>query len=116
MTTTAVKDFYQEIFGTLCSELNLFLDDHSTHDIGHFNVFNIADMYCKKTTLMPYNRRTYYKISLVKGRNRVEYADKVLEIEEYGVLFATPKIPYRYIPADKNQAGHFCVFTPDFIP
>jgi AraC-like DNA-binding protein len=65
---------------------------------------------------MAYNRRTYYKISLVHGRNRVDYADKVLEIEDYGVLFATPKIPYRYTPADSNQAGHFCVFTPDFMP
>jgi AraC family transcriptional activator of pobA len=116
MTTTAVKDFYQDIFGTVCSELNYFLDDQSTHDIGHFNVFNIADVYCKKNTIMPYNRRTYYKISLIKGRNRVDYADKVLEIEDYGVLFATPKIPYRYTPADKNQAGHFCVFTADFMP
>jgi AraC family transcriptional regulator, transcriptional activator of pobA len=118
MNALAVKDFYQEIFGTVCSELNYFLEDQSNHDIGHFNVFNIADMYCegKKNTVMPYNRRTYYKISLVRGRNRVDYADKVLEIEEYGVLFATPKIPYRYTPADRNQAGHFCVFTPDFMP
>ena len=116
MTTTAVKDFYQEIFGTVCSELNYFLDNEGSHDIGHFNVFNIADMYCKKNTVMPYNRRTYYKISLIKGRNRVDYADKVLEIEEYGVLFATPKIPYRYTPLDTNQAGHFCVFTADFMP
>lgn len=116
MTTTAVKHFYQEIFGTVCSELNYFLDDQSNRDIGHFNVFNIADMYCNKNKVMPYNRRTYYKISLVKGRNRVEYADKVLDIEEYGVLFATPKIPYRYTPTDTNQAGHFCLFTPDFMP
>jgi AraC family transcriptional regulator, transcriptional activator of pobA len=116
MTSTAVKDFYQDIFGTVCSELNYFLDDQSTHDIGHFNVFNIADVYCKKNTVMPYNRRTYYKISLIKGRNRVDYADKVMEIEDYGVLFATPKIPYRYTPADKNQTGHFCVFTTDFMP
>ena len=65
---------------------------------------------------MPYNRRTYYKISLINGKNHVEYADKVLDIEDHAVLFATPKIPYRYIPADRNQAGHFCVFTPDFMP
>lgn len=118
MNSIAVKDFYQEMFGTVCSELNYFLEDQSTQDIGHFNVFNIADMYCqgKKNVVMPYNRRTYYKISLVKGRNRVDYADKVVEIEEFGVLFATPKIPYRYTPADRNQAGHFCVFTPDFMP
>jgi AraC family transcriptional regulator, transcriptional activator of pobA len=118
MTTTAVKDFYKEIFGTLCPELNTFLEDQSTNDIGHFNVFNIADMYCdaKKKAAMPYNRRTYYKISLIKGKNHVEYADKVLDIEDHAVLFATPKIPYRYMPADRNQAGHFCVFTPDFMP
>ena len=65
---------------------------------------------------MPYNRRTYYKISLINGKNHVEYADKVLDIEDHAVLFATPKIPYRYVPADRNQAGHFCVFTPDFMP
>lgn len=117
MTSTSVRDFYQEIFGTVCSELNYFLDDQSNHDIGHFNVFNIADMYCGgKSGGMLYNRRTYYKVSLVKGRNRVDYADKVLEIEAYGVLFATPRIPYRYTPLDSNQAGHFCAFTPDFMP
>jgi AraC-like DNA-binding protein len=118
MTTAAVKDFYTEVFGTLCPELNHFLGDQSTREIGHFNVFNIANMYCggKKKVAMPYNRRTYYKISLIRGRNQVEYADKVLNIEDHAVLFATPKIPYRYMPADSNQAGHFCVFTPDFMP
>lgn len=117
MTTTAIKDFYQEVFGSACSELNHFLDNPGNHDIGHFNVFNIADMYCKgKPNGMPYNRRTYYKISLIKGKNRVEYADKVLEIDDCAVLFATPKIPYRYTPLDKVQSGHFCVFTPDFMP
>lgn len=118
MTATAVKDFYKEAFGALCPELQHFLDDQSTSEIGHFNVFNIADMYCngKHKSAMPYNRRTYYKISLINGRNRVEYADKLLDIEDHAVLFATPKIPYRYIPIDSNQAGHFCVFTPDFMP
>ena len=118
MTTTAVKDFYKEVFGNLCPELNNFLEDQNNNDIGHFNVFNIADMYCdsKKKGGMPYNRRTYYKISLIKRKNRVEYADKALDIEDRAVLFDTPKIPYRYMPADRNQAGHFCVFTPDFMP
>lgn len=118
MTTAAtVKDFYTEIFGSACPELNFFLEDQYTHDIGQFNVFNISDIYCEtKKGVMPYNRRTYYKISLVKGRNRVEYADKVVDIEDRAILFATPKIPYRYVPADKNQGGHFCVFTPDFLP
>ncbi len=64
---------------------------------------------------MAYNRRLYYKISLIKGKKLVEYADKTVMIEQQGVLFATPKIPYRYIPQNKNQAGFFCVFTKEFL-
>jgi AraC family transcriptional regulator, transcriptional activator of pobA len=118
MTTAAIKDFYQEVFGAMCPELNYFLDHPTNHDIGHFNVFNINDMYCnaKSKGGMLYNRRAYYKISLINGKNRVEYADKVLDIQDYAILFATPKIPYRYLPADTNQSGHFCIFTPDFMP
>src|SRR5688572_28511723 len=117
MTTATVKEFYKEAIGTLCPELKHFLEDQTTSEIGHFNVFNIADMFCNgKNKGMPYNRRTYYKISLINGRNHVEYADKVLDVDDYAVLLATPKIPYRYIPVDGNQAGHFCVFTADFMP
>src|SRR5690606_12607460 len=64
---------------------------------------------------MPYNRRTYYKISLIKGRNRAEYADKVVEIDKAALLFATPQIPYHWLPYDQDQSGHFCIFTHDFL-
>lgn len=114
---TTVKEFYNEIFGFDCKELNHFFDTKNNADIGHFNVFDIADMYanCKGKIKMPYNRRTYYKISLIKGKNRAEYADKVVEISEYAILFATPKIPYTYFPENTDQGGHFCVFTHDFL-
>jgi AraC-like DNA-binding protein len=117
MTTASIRTFYSEVFGGLCPELNYFLDDQRQSDIGHVNVFNIAEMFetCKGKPAMPYNRRSYYKVSLINGRNRVEYADKVHHVEQYAVLFATPKIPYRYLPLDLQQAGHFCVFTADFI-
>jgi AraC-like DNA-binding protein len=64
---------------------------------------------------MPYNRRAYYKISLIRGRNKAEYADKVIDIETNALLFATPKIPYNYVPQDDNQDGFFCIFTHDFL-
>jgi AraC-like DNA-binding protein len=64
---------------------------------------------------MPYNRRAYYKISMISGRNRAEYADKVFEIEKNAVLFATPKIPYNYVPLDDDQHGFFCIFTDAFL-
>lgn len=117
MTTVSIRNFYQETFGSECPELNFFLDDQTHRDVGHFNVFNLEAMYggCKAGITMPYNRRSYYKVSLIRGRNQVEYADKVMNVERQAVLFATPKIPYRYRPLDYNQSGHFCVFTTDFV-
>lgn len=115
METITIKEFYKEIFE--CPVIEQFLDGHSNNDIGHFNVFNIADLYCPANgkAAMPYNRRTYYKISLINGQNLVEYADKEIPITTKGVLFASPKIPYRYTPLNSDQSGYFCVFTPDFM-
>lgn len=117
METITIKEFYKDVFGGCCPEIDKFLDEGNSNDIGHFNVFNIKDLYktCTAKPTMPYNRRTYYKISLIKGRNKVEYADKVVDIDNYAILFATPKIPYNYTPLDNEQSGHFCVFTKEFI-
>ena len=45
----------------------------------------------------------------------MEYADRVIDINSYAVLFATPRIPYNYTPMGGDQSGHFCVFTPQFL-
>lgn len=118
MSSISIQEFYQDICKDNCPDLERLLSENITKDIGHFNVFNIANMYasCKAKPEMPYNRRTYYKVSLIHGQNTVEYANKTIQIEEYGILFATPKIPYRYKPLNQEQAGHFCVFTKDFLP
>lgn len=117
MNSVTIKEFYNEVFGGECNELNYFFDEKNNANIGHFNVFDIAEIYasCKGKIKMPYNRRTYYKISLIKGKNRAEYADKVVEISDYAILFATPKIPYTYFPENTDQGGHFCVFTKEFL-
>ncbi len=120
MSTKSIKDFYKDICGgTICAELEHFLDTQGKNDIGHFNVFSVADLYknaeCGKIK-MPYSRRMYYKISLINGRNRAAWADKEVEVEKYALLFASPKIPYHYQPLDTNQHGQFCVFTKDFLP
>ncbi len=115
MEVISIKEFYKDVLGESCPILDSFLEDQNNHDIGHFNVFNIADLSRTCNSKMPYNRRTYYKISLIKGRNKVEYADKTVDINAYGVLFATPKIPYKYTSLDQNQEGHFCIFTKDFL-
>jgi len=118
MNSITIKEFYQDILGGSCPDINQFLTDNIHKDVGHFNVFDISEIAktCSSKTGMPYNRRTYYKISLIKGKNRVEYADKTIEIEDCAILFASPKIPYNYTHLCTEQSGHFCVFTKDFLP
>lgn len=89
----------------------------ATDQLGHFNVFEIEKVHKRMagSPVMPYDKRTYFKISLIKGSTKVEYADKTLSIERYGLLFATPKIPYSFNPSGSEQSGFFCVFTYDFL-
>jgi AraC family transcriptional regulator, transcriptional activator of pobA len=109
MKITTVEAFYEEI--------NTLLPEGISKEMGHFNVFDVAELFekMKEKKVMPYNRRAYYKISLILGRNTAEYADKVVHIEKNTLLFATPKIPYHWTPLDFDQKGHFCVFTDDFL-
>jgi len=119
MSSITIKEFYQDILGQSCPDIESFLTENINKDIGHFNVFDISEIFraSKSKPEMPYNRRTYYKISLINGQNKVEYADKIIEIEDCAILFASPKVPYNYNnQCSINQSGHFCVFTKDFLP
>ncbi|MGZ3874429.1 MAG: helix-turn-helix domain-containing protein [Mucilaginibacter sp.] len=86
-------------------------------EVGHFNVFEAETLFDRATgaRIMPYSRREYYKISWIRGKSRAEYADKVIDIRENALLFATPKIPYNWLPENGNQTGMFCIFTADFL-
>ncbi|WP_027388422.1 helix-turn-helix domain-containing protein [Chryseobacterium gregarium] len=114
---TSLEDFYREMTGKLGTDLESIFPKGMHKDIGHFNVFDIAQTIekMKMTSEMPYNRRKYYKISLIRGKNRAEYADKTIRIRQNALLFATPKVPYHWIPEDPEQSGSFCVFTEDFF-
>lgn len=117
MKATSLEEFYAQYATILGAEVGTLLPPDIQREIGHFNVFSIADLFRRHRAKppMPYDRRAYYKISLMRGRNRVEYADKVIEIERNALLFATPKVPYHYLPQDQDQAGYFCIFTDAFL-
>ncbi len=106
---TTLADFYQRNSAPLPEGI--------AHEIGHFNVFETEKLFDKATgkRIMPYSRRAYYKISWLRGRSRAEYADKVVDIEKNALLYATPKIPYHWIPTDADQTGMFCIFTSEFL-
>lgn len=110
MSIITLEEFYRDTASLLPEGIN--------KEIGHFNVFQTADIVAlnrKRPNVMPYNRRAYYKISLIRGHNRAEYADKVIDIAQSALLFATPKIPYNYVPQGHEQGGYFCIFTDEFL-
>jgi AraC family transcriptional activator of pobA len=118
MKPTSVNDFYKETALAIQEDAAGLLPPGINKEIGHFNVFSLEDLAAKFKAdpgHMPYNRREYYKISLVRGRNIAEYADKIIPIEKNALLFATPKIPYNWIPQDMDQKGYFCIFTDEFL-
>ena len=117
MKAISLDQFYQDMTTAVGTELNALLPRDIQREIGHFNVFSVEELFkrLREEHVMPYNRRAYYKISLINGRNRAEYADKVIDIETNALLFATPKVPYHWLPQDLEQTGHFCVFTEEFL-
>ncbi len=86
-------------------------------EVGHFNIFNVADLMLGRRDKPPmaFDRRAFYKISLVRGRSRVEYADQAVDVEQNALWFATHRVPYRWLPHDAAQAGYFCIFTDAFL-
>jgi AraC family transcriptional activator of pobA len=107
MEVTTINEFYKQT--------TLLVPEGINKEIGHFNVFDFEELAKHKNASMPYNRREYYKISIISGHNRAEYADKVIDIEKNALLFATPRIPYNWQSLDDNQHGFFCIFTDEFL-
>ena len=79
---TSLEEFYKDAEQFSGKSVEELLPPGITRDVGHFNVFDLADTIqkVKRQNQMPYNRRAYYKISLIRGRNRAEYADKVVQV------------------------------------
>jgi AraC family transcriptional activator of pobA len=84
---------------------------------GQFKVVNVADLMVNRENrpAMSFDRRPFYKISLIRGRSRIEYADREVEVEDLGLWFVTSRVPYRWHPHDANQAGYVCLFTDEFL-
>ena len=104
----SLEQFYKEKFN--------WVPDTLKKDVGHFNVFRFTDFHGVNGKPMPYSRRDYYKISLLYGHIRIQYADKAIEVQRQALLFSSPKIPYNWEQLDgQQQTGDLCVFTPAFF-
>jgi len=103
----SIEDFYRKKL--------LFMPENLKKEIGHFNVFVLDEFMGCSAKPIPYSRRDYFKISLIIGKNRVHYADKVVEIGKQVLFFANPQVPYNWEELEEQQTGFFCVFTEAFF-
>lgn len=86
------------------------LPQNLENGIGHFNVFtrqNCADI--------PYSRKNYFKITLLKGKHKIHYADKTVESDHFALMFSDPLVPYSWESLDGIKCGYFCIFTEAFF-
>lgn len=99
-----LEEFYQQKLNYL--PLNL------QQDIGHFNVFRLEDCI---SSPVHYSRKDFYKITLIRGKNRYHYADKSIELEGPTLIFFNPRVPYTWEPLSEEVSGFFCIFTRSFF-
>ncbi|RZK24199.1 MAG: AraC family transcriptional regulator [Hymenobacter sp.] len=107
----------EELYNKLTPEVGEAATELLPREVGHFNVFNVADLMLSYRSRPPmtFDRRAFYKISLIRGRSRIEYADQWVEVVDSTLWFVTPRVSYRWLPQDLNQTGYFCIFTEEFL-
>ncbi|WP_375436084.1 helix-turn-helix domain-containing protein [uncultured Hymenobacter sp.] len=117
MKSVPLEEFYTK-FPTIASAASgALLPSGMPREVGHFNVFNVEDLMRSYPDRPPmaFHRQEFYKLSLIRGRSRVEYANQAVEIQQRALWFATSRVPYRWLPQDLEQAGYFCIFTEEFM-
>ena len=103
----SLEDFYKRKFN--------WMPDNIRNEIGHFNLFRLEPYVEGKPTNIPYRRRDFYKIMLVKGHSQVHFADKVVQVKKQALSFSNPQIPYKWEHIDKIREGIYCIFNQHFF-
>lgn len=103
----SIGGFYERKFG--------WLPENIKNEIGHFNVFPLEPFVGEKAKPVPYKRRDFYKIMLLKGNSKRYYADKDIEIKKQALVFSNPFIPYNYEHLENVKGGVFCIFNHHFF-
>lgn len=103
----SLEEFYKRKFDQV--------PENPRNGIGHFNLFHLEPLVEGKPTVIPYKRRDFYKIMLVKGGSKVHYADKIYEVKNQALSFSNPMIPYKWEHLDKIREGVYCIFSNDFF-
>ncbi|WP_315823884.1 AraC family transcriptional regulator [Paraflavitalea speifideaquila] len=79
---------------------------------GQFKVYE-SGAYCSKP--MQFNRRDFYKISLLLGSSQVSWHHQDIVIDRPALAFFNPLTPYAWNPVSEQQNGYFCLFKKAFL-
>ncbi|MGI4871394.1 MAG: hypothetical protein ACRYFX_09485 [Janthinobacterium lividum] len=93
MTTTALQTLYQELAPCTSLDLNTLLPGGIQREVGHFNVFDIADLWepTQMRPATPYACRSFYKISLFAAVAAPSMPSKLLRLSQMRWYFRRPK-------------------------
>lgn len=115
MQTTSLDDLAESFAAGCSAVLSKLLPPAIQHEVGHFNVFNLANIAPAAANVAePYSCRTFYKISLLTAASDFSFPGRTVQIRQPALLFTTPKVDTYWLPYGQ-QTGHFCVFTPEFL-
>lgn len=80
--------------------------------------FKVAAIGEGKCTLESYNRRDFYKITLVtKCDSQLLYASRGINVKGQALIFTNPLVPYSWTghTDEEDAEGYFCVFNESFL-
>lgn len=103
----SLEEFYKRKFQ--------WLPENLKNDLGHFNIFRLEPYFEGKEKSIPYRRRDFYKLMLVKGASTVHYADRVYEVKKQALSFSNPLVPYKWDHLGPHVTGVYCIFNPHFF-
>ncbi|MFI0490589.1 helix-turn-helix domain-containing protein [Flavobacterium sp.] len=104
-----IEDFYDRKFD--------WMPENFKNEIGHFNVFNLEPVVDGKIKPVPYKRRDFYKITLVKvtDSSKIHFADQIITVKKQALSFSSPKIPYKWEQIENIKDCAFCIFNQHFF-
>ena len=102
-----LEEFYKRKFNWIPESLK--------KDFGHFNIFRLEPYFEGKLKSVPYRKRDFYKVMLVKGASTVHYADRVYEVKKQALSFSNPMVPYKWDHIGAHTTGVYCIFNPHFF-
>ncbi len=106
--TETLEDFYMQ--------KQNWLPDNLKKEMGHFNVFRMEDFAGKHNRPVPYSRKDFYKISLMSGKYKLQYASRSIDVDQQqALIFSNPMVPYKFESLEGDPTGVFCIFTESFF-